>query len=179
MSQDHPIRTLSSEQAWSCRWYAVRRDHIQLPDGSPGEYNVIEMNDSVWVVPLTSDSQIALIYNYRYPLRAWCWEVPAGHVEPGQTPLDAARAELLEEAGGRASDYRLLTYISTLNGIGSHHGSFFLATGVELGQPQPEQSEAIKIQTFPIAEALAMARNGQINDAMSVTALLLAEPHLS
>lgn len=171
-----PFQTLNSHIDWSCRWYRVRKDAIRLPDGAQGEYNVLEMEDSVWVVPITTEGEVVLIYNYRYPLKAWCWEVPAGHIDAGQTPEEAAQAELLQEAGGQAESFQLMVKLSTLNGIGDHYGYFYLARGVRLGDQQQEQTEAIEVKTFPLSEAIQMARSSQINDAASVMALLLAEP---
>lgn len=176
MENEHPIKTLKTRVAWSSRWYSIRQDAIQLPDGSLGEYNVIEIDDSVWVVPVTDSGDIVLIHNYRYPIKSWSWELPAGHIEPGQTAEDAARMELLQEAGGTAAKIKRLLHVSTLNGIGNHYGYFFLATGVTLSTAQPESTEVIRVQTFSIAHAMHMARSGEINDAVSVMALLLAEP---
>ncbi len=178
MSDERPITTIDSRIAWECPWYKVRQDKIRLPDGNDGIYNVIEMNDSVWIVPVTTAGEIVLIHNYRHTLGEWCWELPAGHIETGQSPEDAARQELLEETGGTTDEWRFLLRASTLNGIGDHHGHFFLATDVTLGEPQHEQAEVITVHTFSLEKAVAMARSGQINDAVSVMALLLAEPLL-
>lgn len=174
--KEHPFQTLESHIDWSCRWYQIRKDAIRLPNGKDGEYNIIEMNNSVWVVPITENQEVVLIYNYRYPIKQWCWEVPAGHIEPGQTPDEAAELELLEEAGGRAESFEFLVKMSTLNGIGDHYGHFYIARGVKLGAQQHEQTEMMRVQTFPIETALEMARSGQMNDSHSVVALLLAEP---
>jgi 8-oxo-dGTP pyrophosphatase MutT (NUDIX family) len=171
-----PITTIDSRIAWECPWYAVRQDRIQLPDNSEGVYNVIEMAGSVWVVPITPAREVVLIHNYRYTLGEWCWELPAGGIEEGQTPLEAAQQELREEAGGTATDWQFLLRASTLNGIGDHYGHFFLATGVTLAQPQHERAEVMTVHTFPLEVALQMARAGEINDAVSVMALLLAAP---
>lgn len=174
----HPFQTLNSHIDWSCRWYQIRKDAILLPNGEQGEYNVIELNDSVWIVPITTKGEIVLIHNYRYPLKQWCWEVPAGHIEQEQTPEETARLELLEEAGGQAESFQIMVKLSTLNGIGNHYGYFYLARGVELGNTQHEQTEAMQVKTFPVATVMEMARSGQINDVPSVMALLLAQNYL-
>ncbi len=75
---------------------------MRFPGGQEGTYTVIERSDAVFVVPVTVEGSIVLIHNYRYTVRRWLWEVPAGSVEPGDSPLESARRELLEETGGSA-----------------------------------------------------------------------------
>lgn len=174
----HPIQQMSSRMAWQSRWYRVREDEVRLPDGSAGVYNVLEMNDSVFVVPVLADGRIVLIRNYRYPLEDWVWEIPAGGIKDGQDPDEAAREELLEEAGGVAKDMHFLLKANTMNGIGNHHASVYLATGVELQHPEHEAMEFISVHPMPADEAYAIATSGQMNDAISIMALLLARPHI-
>lgn len=173
-----PITTLASRIAWECPWYAVRQDRIRLPDGSEGVYNVVIKCDAVWIVPVTAAGQVVLIHNYRHTLGEWCWELPAGGIRGGQSPLEAAQHELREETGGVATDWRFLLRVSTMNGVGTEYGHVFLASGVTLGQPRREPAEVMTVHTVPLVKALAMARAGEINDGMSVMALLLVEPLL-
>jgi ADP-ribose pyrophosphatase len=172
--EHHPIRTLSSQAAWSCRWYGVRKDMIELPDGSLGEYNVLELPDAVWVVPVTVEGEIVLLRHYRYPLRRWIWELPAGSLAPGEAPLNCAQRELLEETGGTAPDWQHLMTLSTMKGIGTEQAWLYCARGVLLGEAEPEAAEVMTVHRVPQAEALRMARAGEIEDAMGVLALLLS-----
>lgn len=178
MAVDHPITTLDSRRAWECSWYAVRQDRILLPNGTEGVYNVVEMHDAVWIVPVTTDGEIVLLRHYRYPLKAWGWEVPSGRVEDGQTPEEAARRELAEEAGGAAANWRFLLRAPTMKGIGDEYAHLYLATGITLGATQHEAAEVITVHSFPADRVMAMARAGEICDAVSTLALLLAEPFL-
>lgn len=173
-----PFTVLDSRLAWQCPWYRVRQDRLRLPDGSEGVYNVVEKSDAVWIVPVTAAGEIVLIRHYRHTLGAWCWEVPAGGIKPDQDARQAAEAELREEIGGVAQDWRFLLRVSTGNGFCDEYGSLFLATGVTLGETAHEAAEVLRVRTFPAAEAIRMARAGQINDALSTLALLLAEPLL-
>ena len=61
-----PFKQLDSKIAWSCDWYNVRQDSIQLPDGSIGQYNIVQKPPAVWVLPVTKNKEIVLIYQYRY-----------------------------------------------------------------------------------------------------------------
>lgn len=172
---NHPILQLSSRRAWECYWYSVRKDRVQLPDGSEGEYNVLELPDAVWVVPVTVTGEIVLLWHYRYPLQSWGWELPAGSVGTDGDVLAMAQRELLEEVGGTAADWRFLMKVSTMKGIGTEQAHLYLATGVTLGEPHHEPAEVMRVQIFPASEALRMAKAGEIRDGIGVLALLLAE----
>jgi ADP-ribose pyrophosphatase len=178
MPKPSPYTTLSSHTAWSCPWYSVRQDEIVLPDGSPGQYNTIVKAPAVWIVPVTVAGEIVLCYSYRYTVDDWCWELPAGSVKPGQSLVEAARAELREEVGGMAAALEPVGQAYIANGISDEVGHFFLATGVTLGEPAHEPAEVIEIHRKPIAEVLHLARTGHITDAPSALVLLLCAQRL-
>ncbi|MDQ7033274.1 MAG: hypothetical protein Q9P01_00100 [Anaerolineae bacterium] len=88
MSDSRPIQTVSSKIDWESPYYRIRRDDIRLQDGTAGVYNVLEIHDSVFVVPVLDDGRIVLIRNYRHTLSEWVWEVPAGGVsKTGKHPM--------------------------------------------------------------------------------------------
>lgn len=178
MSHDRPFQTLSSRVAWACPWYQVRQDVIRLPDGSEGVYNVVEHPGAVWIVPVTAEGEVVLLYHYRYTVDDWCWEVPAGGLKDGQLPDEAARAELSEEIGGQAAEWRYIGPFYGSNGISNELGHIYLALGVTLAQPHHEPAEVIEIHRVPVAEALRMAQANQMSDGPSALALLLCAPYL-
>lgn len=176
--QPRPFQTIASRIVWECPWYRVRQDDILTPDGRPGVYNVIEKADAVWIVPVTAAGEVLMVYQYRYTVDEWCWEVPAGSVKPGQTREEAAREELREEVGGEGGE---LTYVSRAflaNGICNEVGHIFLATGVAVGPTHHEAAEVMHVHRLPIAEALRMARAGEISDGPTALALLLCAGRL-
>ena len=179
MTEHHPIIAIDSHRVWECPWYAVRQDRIRLPNGSEGVYNVVELADAVWIVPVTTAGEIVLLWHYRYPLQMWGWELPSGGGIKSQAEvLPTAQRELHEEAGGTATDWRFLMQVSTTKGIGTEHAHLYLATGVTLGSTEHEPAEVMTVYTFPMNEVYRMARAGEIHDGVSVLALLLAEPFL-
>jgi len=173
-----PFTTLSTRIAWTCPWYNIRQDEIRLPDGSSGTYNVIQKPPSVWIVPITKDGNIILLHHYRYTIDDYCWEVPAGGIKEGQTPAQAAREELREEAGGRSADWTNIGPLYTSNGITNEIGHIFLAKNVILGQPEHEPTEILEVYQKPISEVLQMALSNLINDGSSALAILLCQNHL-
>lgn len=172
-----PIKTLTSKIAFSCPWYNVRQDGILLPDGTHGTYNVVDAPPCVFIVPLTPDGQIVLIRQYRYTVQQWVWEIPAGGLQQGQTPLDAARQELREEIGGVSNEILSLGTFHTANGRTSELGNYFVAKNVQLGESEHESSEVITIHPTPVADVLGMLQRNEIKDAPSALALHLARPH--
>ncbi len=176
---DSPFTTLSSAIVWSCPWYRVRQDEIVTPDGQPGVYNVVEKADAVWIVPVTTDGQIAMVYQYRYTVDEWCWEVPAGSLKGAQSVEEAATEELHEEVGGVAGELLYIGRFFLANGICNEVGHIFLATGVTLGKPAHEAAEVMSVHLKPIDEALRMARAGEITDGPTALAMLLCAERLA
>lgn len=173
-----PYTTIASRIAWSSRWYRVRQDKVVFPNGAPGVYNVVEHPGAAYIVPVLADGRIALIRHYRYTVDAWCYEIPAGSLQPGLSVYQTAVAELREEIGGVAQEMVEIGRFFALPGICDMEAVVFLATGVSLGSVEREASEVMEIAIRPINEALDMARSGAINDGQSALALLRAEPAL-
>lgn len=173
-----PFTTLSSRIAWTCPWYNIRQDKLLLPDGRPGEYNVVQHPGAAWVVPITPQGEVVLLWHYRYTVDDWCWELPAGGLKPNHTPLQTAQEELREEIGGTAATWQEVGWFYSSNGISNEKAYIFLATGVTLGPTAHEPAEVMTLHRKPLAEALHMARTAQINDGPSALALILAEPYL-
>jgi ADP-ribose pyrophosphatase len=146
---------------------------------------VVEHPGAVWVVPVTGDGRVVLIWNYRHPVGEYCYEVPAGGLPAGLDPSQrlarseaVARRELMEEVGGTAGDLQYVGRFYTSNGISNEVAYVYLATGVVLGQAHREPTELMEIRPVPAEEALRMAREGEIADGPSALALLWCAPHL-
>jgi len=168
-------RTVESRLLWESRWYNLRQDRVRTASGHEFTYTVVDHPGAVWVVPVTHDNLVVLVWHYRYAVDDWCYEVPAGGLSPGLTPEEVARRELLEEVGGRAAELRYVGQFYTSNGISNEVAYVYLATGVELGETHREPTELMEIRPVPVKEALRMAREGKITDGPSALALLWCE----
>ena len=170
--------TLDSHYLWQSKWYNLRQDRLRTPGGHEFTYTIVDHPGAVWVVPVTTEGQIVLVWNYRHPVDEFCMEVPAGGLSPELAPEEVARRELLEEVGGRAAELRFVGQFYTSNGISNEVAYVYLATGVELGEAQREPTELMEMRLVPVEEALRMAREGEITDGPSALALLWCEPVL-
>jgi ADP-ribose pyrophosphatase len=168
-------QTLTSRYLWESRWYKLRQDQVRTPSGHEFTYTIVDHPGAVWVVPVTNDNQIVLIWHYRYPVDDWCYEIPAGGLLPDLTPEEVARRELLEEVGGVASELHHVGQFYTSNGISNEVAYVYLATSVDLGEAHPEPTEWMELRLVPVDEALRMARSGEITDGPSALALLWSE----
>ena len=177
--------TLDTRFLWESGWYNLRQDRVRTPNGHEFTYTIVDHPGAAWVVPVTSDGRIALVWQYRYTVDDWCYEVPAGGLPPGPDHSlrlaqaeKIARRELMEEVGGTAAELHFVGQFYTTNGISNEVAYVYLATGVELGETHREPTELMEIRLVPVEEALRMARQGEISDGPSALALLWCEPLL-
>jgi ADP-ribose pyrophosphatase len=176
---DGPFHTLNSQIVYrNPPWYVLRCDEIRLPDGSQGVYTVVERPGGVWIVPLLADGRLAIIRNYRYTVKGWVWEIPAGGLRDGIPPEDMARLELAEEIGGAAQSIEPVGQFYTMPGIGDEVAHIYLARGVTLGEPHLEPTEVIERHVLPLDDVLGMIERGEMSDGPSALAILLALPKL-
>jgi ADP-ribose pyrophosphatase len=118
------------------------------------------------------------VRQYRHPVRDWTLEVPAGSVGDGELPLEAARRELAEETGGRARSWRHLSTFYSSSAHVSLRSDAFLATGVTLAEPSPDEGEELQLVRTPVAQALAQARAGGFAEGQTALCILLAARYL-
>ncbi|HSH37501.1 MAG TPA: NUDIX hydrolase, partial [Chthoniobacterales bacterium] len=160
----------------------LREDHIELKAGKKIDYAYFERDEAVIVVPVTTEGEIVLLKQYRYPVDEWCLEVPAGGThDSGDAALEeVARKELREEVGGTAKSLTYVTSFYSANSMTDEKCHVYLAQGVELSKnPKTESSEAIETQVVPAVKAIELARSGAMKTAPCALALLLCEPLLA
>jgi 8-oxo-dGTP pyrophosphatase MutT (NUDIX family) len=167
----NPWRTVSSRQVYENPWISVREDQVVRPDGEPGIYGVVHYKNVAVGVLAIEEDHVYLVGQYRYPLETYSWEIPEGGCPEGEEPLSAARRELREETGLEAASWRMLGEAYLSNSVADEYAVWFLATGLVPGKERPEGTEKIRVRRVPLREALAMALDGGITDALSIVAL--------
>lgn len=169
----NPWITHSSEEKYSNPWICITHRNVTNPSGKPGIYGVVHFkNTAIGVVPIDQEGYTWLVGQYRYTLQQYHWEIPEGGCPRGEEPLKAAQRELEEETGLRASKWIPLLEAHLSNSVTDEYCQCFVALDLELGPAQPEDTEQLTIRRLPLSEAIEMALDGRITDAVSVMALL-------
>lgn len=174
-------RVLETAYPFENEIYKLRNDRIQVEGNGETSYAYLERADAIIVVPVTNDGRIVLLRQYRYPVDEWCWEVPAGGShDTGDAPLeDVVLKEMEEEIGATCAKIEHIAFFYSSNSMSDEKCHVYLATGVELKQkPNTEETENIRMHPMPAAEAIKLARGGQIKTAPCALALLLCEDAL-
>ena len=170
--------TLSSEAVYDGVLLHVRKDEVRLPDGGTSGREWIEHPGAAAVVPLFADGTTVLLRQFRYPPRREFLEVPAGKFDrEGEPAKDLASRELEEEAGLRAERWTHLGETYPCIGYSNEVIQLFLAEGISEGEAGADDDEFVEPVRMPLAEAVRMARAGEILDSKTCVALLLAQAH--
>jgi 8-oxo-dGTP pyrophosphatase MutT (NUDIX family) len=177
----NPWTTLHSREAYANPWIRVRHDEVLTPAGTPGIYGVVEYrNHAVGVVPVDDEGHTWLVGQWRYCHGRYEWEIPEGGCPPGESTAECARRELLEETGLEAAVIEpLLRGLQLSNSTTNEVCDLFIARGLTQAQACPEETEQLQVRRLPLAEAVAMARDGRLRDAVSVLALLAVADRLA
>jgi 8-oxo-dGTP pyrophosphatase MutT (NUDIX family) len=173
------IRCRSSREIYANKWLRLREDEIEFPDGSSGQYTVVEKQDFAVVIPYANDG-FWLVQQYRYPVGSREWEFPQGGWPAGSsgTQRELAERELAEETGLLAGEFTHLGRLFAAYGYSNQAYDVFLATGLTEGTPDREHTEQDMVHRwFAADEARAMIGRGEFADAHSVAALALFELH--
>jgi len=149
-------------------------DRVALPNGRTVELEHIQHQGAVAVVPVDGDGNVLLIRQYRWSAGGYIIEVPAGKLDPGESPETCAVRELEEETGYRPGALTPLGWIFTTPGFTDEKIWLYLATELQEGTQDLQQDEVLTVERVPLAEAIGRAASGAIHDGKSVCALLRA-----
>ena len=158
------------------RIFTITVDSVRYPDGRQVEMEIVRHPGSVVLLPMTAPDRLLLVRQYRYVVDQWLWELPAGTMDPGETPEYAARRECHEEVGRIAEEARALLTLFPSPGFCDEAMHFFLLT--RLRDPRPEDApaaqdpdELLNVREFSVVDALEMVNRGEIVDMKTAVGL--------
>ena len=181
--RDVPDRwpVVSSAEIGSGALVRVRTDAVRMPDGEIAGREVVEHPGAVAILAMDDSGQVLLIRQYRHPVGALLWEIPAGLRDvPGESLRQSAERELLEETGHRAADWRVLADVLTSPGFSTERLRIFLARDVtrvpERQQDYLRQHEEahLVVAWVPLRQAMAAIFAGELHNGVAAVGILSA-----
>jgi len=155
------------------RVFKVVSKDLLLPNGNRTTWNIIEHPGACAIVPRFENGDVLLLHQLRPATGKTLWEIPAGTLEPGESPLETAKREIVEETGYRARRWKKLLEFYTVPGFCSEFMHLYLATELSPATAERDADEVLRPVRLPYAKALKMIEGGEIRDAKSIVGLLM------
>jgi ADP-ribose pyrophosphatase len=161
--------------AFTGRVFRVERDRVRLANGRTATLDIVRHRGSVVLIPQPSPGEVILIRQYRYAIGRWIWELPAGTLDPGETPLHAAKRECAEEIGLSPSRVRQVGTFYPTPGFCDEVMLYYVCTGLRppTGPVARDPDEQIEPRSFPLRRLRALIARGDIVDMKTVVGLSL------
>jgi 8-oxo-dGTP pyrophosphatase MutT (NUDIX family) len=173
-----PWELVKTETVEKNPYLELTRDTLKRSDGKIiEEYYAVKRKDWVGIVALTPEGEVPLVYQFRNGVKEMLWALPAGHVEKGQLPLEAAKRELLEETGFEAEEWVELGVFAQSPAVSSDRGHIFLAKKARKIQEQSlDENEEIEVKSFSLEDLKnsLLKKDRFIIESTMVLAILLA-----
>ncbi|HKR12477.1 MAG TPA: NUDIX hydrolase [Pyrinomonadaceae bacterium] len=174
---DELPRIISSQKVFEGRVFNVTVDTVREGELTY-QREVVHHHGSAVILPVFDDGTVALVRQYRHPAVRYLLEAPAGTLNDGERPDDGAARELQEELGLVAARMEKLSEFFVSPGFCEEKMWLFLATDLTQGPQRLEEDEVLEVVRLPIEEALEMITSGEIQDAKTIIALILAAPRV-
>jgi ADP-ribose diphosphatase len=180
-STKNNVKLLESKTAFEGPVFHVTSDRVKEPEGVIVRRDVVRHGGSVVILVVdgeSSDPRVLLERQYRYAAGKYLWELPAGSLDPGETPLAGAKRELLEETGYRAKKWSRALFFYPSPGFVDETMTIYLARGLTPGPSRPEADEFITWKMTPLLQVLKMVRSGKIQDGKTIAGVLWLDESL-
>ena len=168
----HTEAMLESKEIFNGRVIRVTLDKVQLEDGTTSTREVVHHHGGACVLPVDDDGNVTMVRQFRYALGEELWELPAGKLEAGEDPFEAAKRELSEECGLTADTYTELGVVYPTVGYDSERIYLWAAEGLHAVGQHLDAGEFLDVVKMPFAQALGLVMDGTIRDSKTQVALL-------
>lgn len=163
------------ETVYESWWVSLTLDDVERPDGSRVRHEVIRGPDSAGMVVVSPTLGMLLIWRHRFMPDTWGWEIPAGAIDAGESPMSAAVRECHEETGWRVvGDVSHLSTHHPTCGLVNQTFHLFLTTEAEFDGAPTDVNEAARVEWRALADVAADLRSGAISDGFTSLAVALA-----
>ena len=173
-----PFELIRSEILLQGRAFKVRRDTLKTPDGRATKLEIIEHGGSVVLIPVDHEGNLLFVRQYRHAAGEDLLELPAGTRNDEEPFEECAAREIREETGLEAGKLQKIGGFYLVPGYSTEFMAVFLATELKENPLQADEDEFLQVEKVPLKQAVEMAEHGEIQDAKSLAALLLARSHL-
>ncbi|MFK8080502.1 MAG: NUDIX domain-containing protein [Granulosicoccus sp.] len=171
--QDEGWQTRSESIVYDNPWISVSHREVTAPTGNDGVYGVVQFkNRAIAILPIDENENIWLVGQHRYPFNHYSWEVPEGGAPIGQSLLSAAQRELREETGIVAGMWTSLLHAHLSNSVSDEQAVAYVASQLTFKTKEPDDTELIEVKKLPLGDAVRMAMDGTITDALSMLCLM-------
>jgi ADP-ribose pyrophosphatase len=163
------MKITSSREVYKCNLFRVTEDRASdLKSGFKIKRSVVRHAGSAVMMAVDDQRRILLVRQYRLPADRYLWELPAGRLDPGEKPLEAAKRELIEETGYRARRWTKLASFFVSPGYVDERMTIYLAENLVAGVATPMDDERIETRWFPAAEVERLIETGKLDDAKTI-----------
>jgi ADP-ribose pyrophosphatase len=166
------MKIVSSKELYACSLFRVTEDEAVDKTGWRIRRSVVRHNGSAVMMPVDAKNRVLLVRQYRLPADQYLWELPAGRIDEGETALQAAKRELVEETGLRAKKWKKLAMFYPSPGYVEETMTIYLATELTQGEAQPMEDERIETKWFSRKELQELIRTNKITDAKTMIGFL-------
>ncbi len=173
-----PFELIRSETLLKGRNFKVKRDYIKTPDGRETKLEIVEHGGSVVIIPVDDDGNLLFVRQYRHAAGEDLLELPAGTRDDDEPFEQCAAREIREEVGMEAGKLEKVGEFYLAPGYSTEFMVVFLATKLKHNPLQADDDEFLQVEKIPLKKAIQMAESGDMPDAKSLAALLLARSHL-
>jgi 8-oxo-dGTP pyrophosphatase MutT (NUDIX family) len=169
----NPWQTKSSEIRYDNPWIQIQHNEVINPAGNPGIYGVVHFkNLAIGIIPLDEHNNTWIVGQYRYATNSYSWEIPEGGGKLDTDPIVSAQRELLEECGIIANRWEKILEMDLSNSATNEHAILYVARDLQFTHAEPEETEDLQLKKVPFETLYQMVMNGEVQDAMSVAAVL-------
>ena len=162
------MKLISSVEKYKNNLFSVSEEHWVDPSGFEIRRAIVHHDGSAVMMAVDDRKRILLVRQYRVPARAYLWELPAGRLDPGEKPLQAAKRELAEETGYRAKHWKNLVTFYPSPGYVAEKMTIFVATDLTEGKAQPMEDERTETRWFTSKEIEERIQSGKIIDGKTM-----------